>query len=179
MPVKFTVRRITADAVLVALYVVFAAIVSVKLPFVELSFASIPILMCALLYGIGDVLIVATLGSFVEQMLGGFGLSATTPLWMAPVILQGALAALLFHFVKKHGGKVWQIIAAVVLCEVLLTVTNTAALYLDGAIMHYSVKALHLIAPTRIINGLGRAVVSSVAVSLLYKPLRKVIGLRR
>ncbi len=169
----FTVRRITTDAVLVALYVVFAAVFAVKLPFAEISFASFPILMCALLFGTGDVLAVSLLGSFIEQMLGGYGLTATTPLWMAPVVLQGVFAALLFLIFKKD--KIWKIVLAVVLAEILLTVTNTAVLYLDGAIMHYPVKALHVIAPARLINGLLRTVVSASAVSLLYKPLRKLI----
>lgn len=166
----FTIRRITTDAVLVALYVVFAAVFSVKLPFAEISLASIPILLCALLFGAPDVLAVSVMGSFIEQMLGGYGLSVSTPLWMAPVVLQGLAAALLFYLFKKD--KIWKIVLAVILCEVLLTVTNTAVLYLDGAIMHYPVKALHLIAPTRAINGLCRAVVSAVATSLLYKPLK-------
>ncbi len=169
----FTVRRITTDAVLVALYVVFAAVFAVKLPFAEISLASIPILMCALLFGIGDVLIVSILGSFIEQMLGGFGLTVTTPLWMAPVILQGAVAALLFFIFKKD--KIWKIVFAIVCAELLLTVTNTAVLYLDGAIMHYPVKALHAIAPTRLINGLLRTVASSITLSLLYRPLQRLV----
>lgn len=171
---SFYIRRITTDAVLVALYVVFAAVFSIKLPFAEISLASIPILMCALLYSAPDALIVATLGSFIEQMLGGYGLTVTTPLWMAPVILQGLAAALLFFLFKRD--KVWKIVLAVVLCEVLLTVTNTAVLYLDGAIFDYPVKALHLIAPARIINGSMRTVASSVALTLLYKPLCRLTG---
>lgn len=178
MPIKnFTVRRLVTDAVLVALYVVFAAIFSVKLPFAEISLASIPILICALLFGAADVLAVSVLGSFIEQMLGGYGLTVTTPLWMAPVILQGLFAAALFFFLKKD--KIWKIVLAVVLAEILLTVTNTAVLYLDGAIMHYPVKALHLIAPARIINGIGRTAVSAVTLSLLFKPLRNVVCKRK
>lgn len=169
----FTVRRIVTDAVLTALYVVFAAVFSVKLPFAEVSLASVPVLLCALLFGAGDALLVATLGSFIEQMLGGYGLTVTTPLWMAPVILQAALAAVLFFLFKKD--KAWKIILAVVISEILLTVTNTAALYLDGAVWHYPVKALHLIAPARILNGLLRTAVSATVLSLLYKPLKKLI----
>ncbi len=168
----FTVRRITTDAVLVALYVVFAAVFAVKLPFVEFSLASIPILMCALLFGVKDALIVAALGSFIEQMLGVYGLTVSAPLWMAPVILQGAVAALLFFLLKKD--KVWKIVLVIVCAELLLTVTNTAVYYLDGLVIaHYHVDALHVTAPARLINGLARTVASAAALSLLYKPLRR------
>ena len=123
----FTIRRITTDAVLVALYVVFAAVFSVKLPFAEISLASIPILMCALLFGAPDVLAVSVMGSFIEQMLGGYGLSVSTPLWMAPVVLQGLAAALLFYLFKA-------------LCIVLFCVPDMLLLsYIRGFTAHFPI----------------------------------------
>ena len=159
------------DAVLIALYFVFGVVFAKKFPTLEISFASIPILLCALLFGVKDALAVSLFGSFIEQMLGAYGLTVTAPLWMAPVVMQGAVAALLFFLMKKD--KIWKIVFAVVLAELLLTVTNTAVLYIDGAIWGYSPKALHIIAPARLINGLARTVASAAALSLLYKPLRR------
>ena len=66
-------------------------------------------------------------------------------------------------------------VATVVIAELLLTALNTVALYIDGAILGYSVKALHLLLPARLLNGVARAVISSILVPLLYTPLHKVL----
>ena len=65
----FPVFRLAADAMLIALYVVLSSYLTVKTPIFELSWASLPILLCALIFGLPDVLAVSCLGSFLEQML--------------------------------------------------------------------------------------------------------------
>jgi hypothetical protein len=64
----------------------------------------------------------------------------------------------------------------IVVSELLLTALNTAALYIDGAILGYAVKALHLLMPMRVINGLVRAVISCVLIPLLLPPLKKALA---
>ena len=51
---------------------------------------------------------------------------------------------------------------------------NTGALYLDGAIMGYPVKALWVLLPTRLINGSVRALLSAVLICDLLPALRRV-----
>ena len=78
---SLTTRRITFDALFAALYVVFACLISIKASIVEISFASFPVIFSAFLLGPVDAVLVALVGSFIEQCMT-FGLTATTPLWM-------------------------------------------------------------------------------------------------
>ena len=170
---QMRIRRVVIDAVFIALFVLFSAVLTVKTPFAEISLASLPILLCAYLFGPADALIVAALGSFMEQVFSLYGLSVTTPLWMTPVILQAAVASLGFWVVRRVG-KPWIVIVVLVIAELVLTFANTAALYLDGYIFSYAVKALHLLLPTRLLNGGVRLALSCVLFPLLLRPLRAV-----
>ncbi len=169
------IRRLVLDAVFIALFVVFSVFLAFKTPWFEVSLASLPILLCAYFYGPVDALIVATIGSFIEQLLSAYGLSITTPLWMAPVILQAAVAALGFFLVRR-SGKPWLIFAVILVSELVLTFANTAALYLDGYVWQYAVAALHLLLPTRLLNGGVRMALSCILIPLLLRPLRTVVG---
>lgn len=176
---RLHVRRLTTNAMLVALFVVFSTLLSFKTPFFEVSLVSLPILLAAFYCGPVDALIVAALGSFLEQALSAYGLSVTTPIWMAPVILQALCAGLLFHFLcRKRSTRPWLLVAIIVLSELVLTAANTAALYLDGAIWQYSVKALHLLLPGRLLNGGVRCLLSAVLLPLVLPILNRTLPVR-
>ncbi len=173
------IRRLTTDAILVALFVVFSTLLSFKTPFFEVSLVSLPILLAAFYCGPLDALIVATLGSFLEQALSAYGLGVTTPIWMAPAILQALTAALLFRFLYRGKAKrAWVLIAIIITAELVLTLANTAALYLDGAIFDYSVKALHLLLPGRLLNGGVRCVLSAVLLPIVLPILSRTLPVR-
>ena len=176
---RMHIRRLTTDAILIALFVVFSTFLSFKTPLFEVSLVSLPILLCAFYCGPLDALAVAAIGSFLEQALSAYGLSVTTPIWMAPVILQALAAALLFHFFYRgKKAPLWVLIAIIVVSELVLTATNTAALYLDGAVWGYSVKALHLLLPTRLINGGVRCVLSCTLLPLVLPALNRSFPVR-
>jgi ECF transporter S component (folate family) len=173
------ILRLTTNATLVALFVVFSTLLSFKTPFFEVSLVSLPILLSAFYCGPVDALIVATLGSFLEQALSAYGLSATTPIWMAPVILQALCAGLLFHFLcRGKQAKPVLLVAIILLSELVLTFANTAALYLDGYIWQYSVTALHILLPGRLLNGGVRCVLSVIILPLALPALSRHLPVR-
>ncbi len=172
-PTHEKLHRMVTDAMCVALFVLFAVVLTVKTPLFEISLASLPVLLAARLFRGRDALVVAFLGSFTEQLLSPYGLSLTTPLWMAPPVLQAATAALGF-FLAGRAKKPWLVFLVILAAEVVLTAANTAALYADGAIMGYPVKALHLLLPTRLANGGVRTVISC----LLIPPLAHILEKR-
>lgn len=176
---KTRIRRLTTDAILSALFVVFSALLSFKTPFFEVSLVSLPILLCAFYCGTPDALIVAALGTFFEQALSAYGLSATTPIWMLPTILQALTAGLLFRYLYMGKGKrPWVLIAIIIVSELVLTAANTVALYLDGAIWQYAVGALHILLPGRLINGGVRCVLSCVLLPLVLPALSRTLPVR-
>ena len=185
MKATHTVRRnatyrLILDALFAALYLVLAAFVSIRTPFAKISFSSLPLLLAAYLFGPVDAILAATVGSFLEQVK--FGLGPTTPLWMLPAIVMAGSAGvfgLLARKWEKDSGMYHNLlIAATLLAEILFTAANTAALYLDGYLMHYSVKALTALLPPRLANLGVRAAITTLTVRLLLPRVQKLMSKR-
>ena len=174
------VYRLTLDAMFVALYFVLGTFLSFKLPgAIQISFSSIPILLCAFLLSPADAMAVALVGNFLEQVLDpspyGF---ATLALWLIPGVVQAALAgfgAKKVRTLTDGKQKLVLTVAVIIVAELMLTLLNTGALYLDGYLLHYPVKALHLLMPLRLLNAGVRAAISCVLVPLLSVPLGRAL----
>ena len=181
---KAGIYRISTDALFVALYVVLSTFLSFKIPgFVHISFSTLPILLCAFLFGPLDAAAVALLGTLLEQIIDpspyGF---ATLPIWLIPGLVTALIAAFGARGVRRIAktNLLFVILSCVVivLAELSLTGCNTVALYLDAHLLHYPVSAVHVLLPTRLINGLARSVISCVLVPILLSPLRRVLARR-
>ena len=173
--------RIATDALFVALYVILSTWLSFKIPgTIQISISTLPILLCAFLFGPSDAVAVALLGTFLEQVIDpspyGF---ATLPLWLIPGAIQALIAGFGARQVHKISSKNTALIASViviVIAELTLTMLNLGTQYLDGYLMHYPVKAVQLLLPARLLNGGVRCVLSSVLVPLLLPPLKRVLA---
>ncbi len=175
------VRRLVLDAMLCALFVVFAVYLSLDFQLVEVSWSSLPILLAAFLLGLPDALAIAFIGSFLEQMLA-HGLSLTTPLWILPFLLQAVVAGLFSSFarrMKREEAFILFVVVAIIPAELVLTVANTAALYADGAIMNWAPAALHVMLPGKLVNFGVRTLLSCVAVPSLLLALRRILRLQK
>lgn len=175
--------RIVADALFVALYVVLSTYLSFKIPgVIQISISTLPILLCAFLFGPADAVSVALLGTFLEQVIDpspyGF---ATLPLWLIPGVVQALIAGFGACRIGRISAKRNALIATalvIVIAEFTLTMLNLGAQYLDGYLLHYPVKAIHLLLPPRLLNSSVRSVLSVILVPLLLPPLRKVLSRR-
>lgn len=175
------IYRLTIDALFVALYVILGAYLSFKLPgAIQISFSTLPVLLCAFLLKPADAVAVAVMGNFLEQVLDpspyGF---ATLAIWLIPGAVQALVAGFGAQLCKKADSKkkaVAFMLAAIVCSEILLTLLNTGALYLDGYLLGYPVKALHLLLPMRLVNMAVRAALGCVLVPILTVPLRRALA---
>ncbi len=172
---KSHIYRITLDAMFVALFVVFATVLSIETPLFKLAWTSLPILLCAFLLRPADAIAVALLGSFLDQMI--YGLNAQAPLWMLPFLLLGVVSSLLAKTFCKDG-RLWKMVVALVVSELVLTVFNTLSLYLCGYIMADVTEPALLLwgFVTRTPQALPRIVLSAIFVPVLLKPLRRVLS---
>ena len=175
------IYRIALDALFVALYVILGTYLSIKIPgAIQISFSTLPILLCAFLFRPSDAVAVAVLGNLIEQILDpspyGF---ATLLIWLIPGAMQGLVAGMGAGYVHKASSKgralVWMILV-IVCSDLTLTLLNTGALYLDGYLLHYPVKALHLLMPMRLLNAIARSVIACILLPLLLPALRRVIA---
>ena len=172
-------RRLALDAVLIALFVVFSTVFSFETPFFEVSLVGLPIILCARLFGVKDAFVVALLGSFLEQLTSPYGLSLSTLFWMLPTVTQALFASLCFFVMREEKNRTPVLLSIIILSELVLTVVNTSMLYLDGYVMGYAVKALHLIALPRTINSGVRMLLSCVLIPLLLPPIQRLLEMRK
>lgn len=149
-------KRLTADAIMVALYVVLS-FVSLNFGFLKLSFALLPIFLCALCFGAVDAVIVATLASFISQMLS-YGFMATTVLWMLPPIAMGLLVGM---YAGKHDFvlSTRQSAFIIALGCLLVTTINTVVLLIDGRIYGYPVAFTFSVVALRYVSSIAMAVI--------------------
>ena len=84
---RFTAKRLALNAAMVALYFALS-MMAVPVGGFKLTFEHLPIILCAVLFGPVDALLVGALGEFINQMLT-FGFTPPTILWMAPAMIRG------------------------------------------------------------------------------------------
>ncbi|MBQ8173775.1 MAG: hypothetical protein IJ009_00060 [Clostridia bacterium] len=165
-------RRLVLDALLVAFHVLWAFVPS------EFSWQSLPVFLCAFLVGPADALVVATIGSFVEQMY--YGISLVSLAWMAPWVIFG-LAVALGAFLIRKNDRPWLVALVIVAGEIILNLGNTTVLcglgYLS-ADFSAPFAVLTLLYLGRLSIAMIRAVLSAVVVPLLLIPLRRVLSHR-
>ncbi|MBQ6126711.1 MAG: ECF transporter S component [Erysipelotrichaceae bacterium] len=88
-------RRLNTISMLMELYVVLSIMTPVKVANFKFTFEDFPILVAGLLFGPLDGLYVGGIGSFIYQLLfSGYGITATTPLWILQHALSGRIVGL-------------------------------------------------------------------------------------
>lgn len=141
------IRALCRMAILTALYVVLTTMLTLRLPGdIRITFASLPILLSALLYGPGEAVTIALVGEFLNQLLGGYGITATTLLWIIPPAVRAlivGLAAVSFRNTDRPLER--RPIPCYTFCilgAMGTTVANTAVYWIDSMIYHYYTFAI-------------------------------------
>ena len=140
---RFPIRRIAIDAVLIAMYFGLSAL-SVQLGGIKLTFASLPTLICAMLFGPVDGFLVGFLGAFMEQMIK-YGFTATTLLWVLPPAIRGLFVGVCALLLKKHMSvdailstkRPYVYFVVTLISGVIVSVLNTLVFYVDAKMFGY------------------------------------------
>ncbi len=195
---KNRVYRITVCAMCAALYFVLASFVSVRAGNLRITFASLPILICAALYGPGYAAASAALGEFLNQMLS-YGLMPTTVLWMIPPVVRAVLMGLWCALLRRRGVRGDHTVADdqafgkrtargihpedyptaflvyTVITAVFTTLLNTLVMYLDAQILKYSAAYVMADFFPRMLSGIVTAVICGIVAPPVLRALRKAI----
>lgn len=139
----FSPKRLAMDAVMCALYVVLSML-AITVGGFKLTFEHLPVIICAVLFGPVDAVVVGGIGELTNQMMT-YGFTPTTILWMLPAIFCGLLTGL--------GAKLWDNklgknallnekapMAFFLLCVVTAlgcSLLNTFTLYVDSKMFGY------------------------------------------
>ena len=136
------VHTLCRMAILTALYVVLTTMLTLRLPGdIRITFASLPILLSALLFGPVEASIIALVGEFLNQLLGGYGITATTLLWIIPPAARALVVGLAAVSFRDTGRPLERrpvpCYAFCILGAMGTTVANTAVYWIDSMIYHY------------------------------------------
>lgn len=168
-------QQLVTDALLAAMCVVLG-FMSIRIGnIMKVSLEDFPVILAALMYGPSDGIIVAAIGIFLYQLLS-FGITATTALWVLPFVVVGGLAGL---YAKKFNfnNDRKQILIIFLICEVLICILNTGAIYVDSKMFGYYYPTIitGMIA-IRMATAIGKGVILGIISPPILKALSKVTG---
>lgn len=171
-----TVLRICMTGMLAALYLALN-LVGFRAWSFHVTFASLPVVVGALLFGPVEGMLIAFIGEFFNQVLS-YGVSPTTALWLIPPAVRGLVVGSAALAMKKGPKRLderpvlcYGICMAAALCT---TAVNTLVMYLDSVIMgYYSFAYVFGSAVIRIGSGLLTAVVVATVAVPLVRVLRR------
>ena len=161
---------------LIAVYCVLSVLTPIKVQNFKFTFEAFPIYVASLLLGPVDGLIVGGVGSFIYQILfSGFGITATTILWILPHAISGYVAGLIAKS-KNFSLDFKMTCLTVIISNLIVTALNTLALYVDAKIVGYYTFALVFGSlGIKIITGVFLAIIYSLALPKLISMIRKNI----
>lgn len=172
---RFTTKKIVMIAMLTAVYVILCLVGTIRLWWMNISVATLPLILAALLFGPVGGLFVGLLGSFLEQLLT-YGLMATTVLWLVPNTVRGLLLGIYFKK-KNYRPNRAQLIAALVVAALITTALNTVVMYLDSVIQgYYSYAYVFGGVVTRVIAGIVTAIVMAFVAPPVVKLLENTLA---
>lgn len=133
--------KMTLCALLAAMYVLLSSYLGIKVGnFMRITFASLPVILAAILMGPVHGVLVAGMGEFINQLLG-YGLSPTLPLWMLPPMCRALIVGLLVLIVSKKGRQVEKsplLLAGILMtASVVSSVVTTLVMWADSVFWGY------------------------------------------
>ena len=172
MKKSFSVRQIALNSVLIAICTVLAGL-SVNLGGnFKITFESLPVHIGALLFGPINGMLIGGIATFIYQvLLSGYGITATTLLWILPYVVCGLIDGLC-ALRSQHGRK--RLILTILLSELTITVLNTFALYVDSRLYgYYSPVFVFGTLAARILMCTLKAITYGTVIPELLKAIKK------
>ncbi len=127
-------KELTVNAMLSAMCAVLGYL-ALDLGNFKFTFEGLPIFVAALIFGAKSGAMVGCVGIFLYQILR-YGVTLTTPLWVLPYVVAGWV---LGRFAERRGlfPDAKPAFFAVLGAQLLITVINTASIYVDSKIYGY------------------------------------------
>ena len=173
---KFNARRICYIALLAAMYYVLN-LLEIRTPGnLHVTLDALPLMVSALLMGPVDAALVAFFGELLNQVIGPYGITATTLLWVLPPVIYALIIAVA---AKRQNGPPMEsrIMFCYVICilaAVVRSAGNTLVIWADSVIYgYYSFAIVFGAAALRFVTGIVAAVLVATVTMPLVRILRK------
>ena len=171
---NISTRRLTTNAVLIAIYVVLEFVSIYIGNYIKLSFYAFPMLVAALLFGCVDGVFVAGIGEFLYQLLM-YGIDPTTLLWMIPPMVH-ALVAGLYGQRRQHDLNYKQAGFIVLVSGLIGTILTTIVIYLDAKIKMYPSGLTNIVILFRFVNCIIMSAIYTLVFPRTLMLLKRVKG---
>ncbi|MDO4489158.1 MAG: folate family ECF transporter S component [Eubacteriales bacterium] len=171
---KITTRQLAFNALLAALCAVLGLVSTIDLKIMKITLQSFPVILAGLLFGPLSGFLVGTVGTFISQALGPYGLMYTTIIWMIPYMVGGFVVGLLAKKKKYHNTKT-EIAVIIAIAKVLILILNTLGMLLDASIWGYKSYAFAAIGP-RCISCIVEIVIFSIVMMPILKACRRFVS---
>ena len=167
--------RICFVALCAAMYVPMSMYLAVNIGTVRISFASLPTVIMALLFGPWEAVFTALIGEFLKQLLT-YGITYTTVFYLIPPALRGLTIGLFTAFLKRQGKLPEQyrlpLYGVCTIAACLTTIGNTLVNWLDSILFNYY-------SPVLIFGGMAYrfviGIVTAVIVVTVAIPIVKIL----
>ncbi len=169
---KKPVFRLTFLGLSLALYIALS-FVTIRFPGQEITFKGIAIILSSVIGGPIDGVLVAISGEFFNQLIGPYGLTPTTPLWILPHVFRALIVGLMMRKKDLTKDKLyWAFV--VILSGLVVTLSNSFVIWLDALIYEYPSGLVWLTIFTRAATTITTSILYIIVVPLLVKPLLKL-----
>lgn len=164
-------------ALLTAMMVLLKRTIAIETPYFKFSFASLPIVLAAMLFGPVEGAVVGLLGEFVSQVTGPYGLAPTTVLYVLPAAIRGVVVGCGALWCRRTGRRMESrpvtCYAVCIAGAVLTTAGNTLSIWFE-CLMYRTSFAVNLpFLPGRFFTGVATAVGITTACIPLVHALRR------
>ncbi len=174
---KINLTKLCTLALLTAMMALLTLTLSIQAPYGKLSFGSLPVVLAAMLFGPAEGAVVAVLGEFMAQVLGPYGLSPTTIIWVWPPAIRALVVGGAAVWARRNGTRLESrpavCYAVCVIGAVLTTVGNTVGLWLDSLVYHTAFAAAAVWVPARFVSGTCTALIIATICMPLARVLRR------
>lgn len=176
MSKQVAVKRMVMNAAMVAVYVVLSLpFLVISVGGIKVTFEHFPVVLCAVLFGPVDAMIVGGIGEFINQITS-FGFTPTTLLWILPIVARGLIVGLCAKCFKKHMSLMAIVqkqvpmlfLLVCIVSGIISSLFNTLALYVDSKLFGYYTFAMVFGALTLRIT---LSAVTSIVIAVAIKPI--------
>ena len=170
---RFNIYTICTMALLIAMMVLLKKTIAIETPYIKVNFASLPIMLAAMLFGPIEGALVGLLGEFICQITSQYGLAPTTVLYVAPAAIRGVVVGLGSVWCRRTGRRIERrpvvCYAVGIVGAVLTTVGNTVSIWLESVMYHTEFMVHIPFLPARFANGIVTALdVTTVCIPLVH-----------
>ena len=168
-----TAYTICMVALLTAMMVLLKRTIAIETPYIKINFASLPIMLAAMLFGPVEGMVVGLLGEFISQVTGPYGLAPTTVLYVAPAAIRGVVVGLGAVWCRRSGKRMESrpvvCYAVGVVGAVLTTAGNTVSIWLESVMYHTEFMVHIPFLPGRFATGIETAlIITTVCIPLVH-----------